>query len=406
MSSNISLYDGLIPPAKAAAMGLPDDNRGPLLATTTIALSALALLIVSTRVYGRAFIMRILGRDDYCIVIATMIAITITGLMAASVPFGLGNHIWLVGYKNMRIILKYSYIIHILYILGLGFARASLVLQLIRLAPSYRMCTVFWVIFGFTATCTTLFVFLHTFLCGIHPQMFWMNTGGSNGCLDYFTLQSSYGVVNILMDFVVWLAPLKIIWQVRLPWGQKYGLAVVFALGALVWIAAIVRLIYALRIGTAIGKDRPIDPSYNVSDTALWMTIEIHVGIMCSSIPTLRPAIRKVMPRLLGSSIASSSQGTGGRQPPHLPSINTYHSRSGANFSRTGGGGAPGIPLESMFSKSDDCSSSTERFAGVSAPMTTDIEGNYDDGSAVDARGDLDGLAGIVKRTEVRISEA
>jgi hypothetical protein len=35
------------------------------------------------------------------------------------------------------------------------------------------------------------------------------------------------------MDFIVWLSPLKNIWQVRLPQGQKISLAIVFLTGGL-----------------------------------------------------------------------------------------------------------------------------------------------------------------------------
>jgi hypothetical protein len=42
--------------------------------------------------------------------------------------------------------------------------------------------------------------------------------------MNYFPLQTAYGVFNILTNFLVWLAPLKTIWQVRLPREQKYSI--------------------------------------------------------------------------------------------------------------------------------------------------------------------------------------
>jgi hypothetical protein len=37
-----------------------------------------------------------------------------------------------------------------------------------------------------------------------------------------------------------------------------------------------------------------------------WSAIEVNIGILCACLPTLRPLIRKVAPRLLGSSLKQS----------------------------------------------------------------------------------------------------
>lgn len=134
--------------------------------------------------------------------------------------------------------LQYGYPLHILYILSLGFSRSSLLLQLIRLAPTPRLRKAFWFLFGFS-TCFTLAAFLsHALICKTKPYLFWESKDPTadvrtGRCISYGTLQLVMGVINIFTDFVVWLSPLQIIYSVRLPRSQKVGLFIVFAFGGL-----------------------------------------------------------------------------------------------------------------------------------------------------------------------------
>ena len=51
---------------------LKADYVGDKLVITTITLTILTLIMVSSRIYGRAKVLRILGPDDYCVVVATV----------------------------------------------------------------------------------------------------------------------------------------------------------------------------------------------------------------------------------------------------------------------------------------------------------------------------------------------
>jgi hypothetical protein len=125
-----------------------------------------------------------------------------------------------------------------LYILSVGFSRASLLLQLVRLAPTMWMRRAFWVLLVFSA-CLTLAAFLsHALICLGQPWLFWSSKDFASDvreghCIPYPTLQFVFGGFNVFTDVVVWLSPLKVIYSVRLPRPQKIGLFVVFAFGGL-----------------------------------------------------------------------------------------------------------------------------------------------------------------------------
>ncbi|KAI5848352.1 hypothetical protein BZA05DRAFT_95452 [Tricharina praecox] len=325
--------NGIIPDATIKILGLATDDIGPRLSITSITLCVISLAVVTTRLYGRACILRMVGREDYCIVVAMAAAVGLSVMMALCVDAGVGRHIWTVGYKGIEAFLKYVYLSHLLYLTSLAFARASLLLQLLRLTPSVQWRMVFWTIFGITATFSVTAFFLHAFVCGRDPSQFWdvEMYFSKNQCMDYFQLQTAVGTVNIFTDFVVWLAPLRIVWQVKLPWNQKASLTVVFLLGATVWIAAIVRLVYAHQLGVKVSEGGIMDVSYDVLNGVLWSVIEVNVALICSSLPTIRPVIKQIIPGILGT----NDTGSHSAMPQHTPISTAYVSRNNNSVIKT-----------------------------------------------------------------------
>ena len=84
-----------------ASDGLPHDSLGPHLSVSTITLSALAVTIVAGRMYGRMYLLRIVGSDDYCIVIAVLMALWLTISLCLTVRIGAGMHTWDVPPRNL-----------------------------------------------------------------------------------------------------------------------------------------------------------------------------------------------------------------------------------------------------------------------------------------------------------------
>lgn len=61
---------------------------------------------------------------------------------------------------------------------------------------------------------------------------------------------------------------------------------------------------------------------------ASWSAVECNVGIICACLPTLRPLVSSIIPRLL-SSIGGSSGHT------HSDNDSLFHARSGSGSNRT-----------------------------------------------------------------------
>jgi hypothetical protein len=97
-----------------------------------------------------------------------------------------------------------------------------------------------------------------------------------------------------------------------MPRRAKYALMGIFALGGFTCIVSILRLesIYA---ASNSGKDA----SYNSSMAALWSSLEINTGILCSSLPTLRALVARTFPRLFASTTHRSRTEALGREGLH-----------------------------------------------------------------------------------------
>lgn len=129
-------------------------------------------------------------------------------------------------------------------------------------------------------------------------------------------------VMNMVTDFIVFLIPIQPVLQLRINRKRKMHLLAVFCLGLMCVLTiiaidvantntnfhractiSVVRLTELLRI-----YSRP-DLTWEMSKTSYLSTIEISIGILCASVPTLRPLVKKIAPCILSSSQNTSNTG-------------------------------------------------------------------------------------------------
>ena len=89
------------------------------------------------------------------------------------------------------------------------------------------------------------------------------------------------------MDLWILVLPLKLILRIPRPPREKLALFVIFGLGIISTIASIIRL-QSLRVFTLSN-----DPFYDSLPINTWSMVEVNIGILCASIPTLKPLVSK-----------------------------------------------------------------------------------------------------------------
>ncbi|KAM0724029.1 hypothetical protein Q7P37_001020 [Cladosporium fusiforme] len=153
---------------------------------------------------------------------------------------------------------------------------------------------------------TITIMFVNAFECGADVTKAW-SLSFPRGCNNYKAAYIAMASINIATDLVVLLLPIKPLTRLNLNRRKKYALIATFLIGGIAIVASCIR-IYALWLYFTT-DDAPYDAIYIL----LLSQIEINMAIVCASIPTLRPLVRKAF----SSSLASKSETYG---PYHEPS--------------------------------------------------------------------------------------
>ena len=144
-------------------------------------------------------------------------------------------------------------------------------------------------------------------------------------CTDVVTLYLSSAPVNIITDLAMLFLPMPILTAMRLPRKQKTILIITFSFGAFSTVIDVVRIAYLQQafqvrideVGAQNATSSRIletdDFSWYASLSFMWSAIEVHVGIICACVPSLKPLVARIMPSLLRD-MSNSNDNSGVRQ--------------------------------------------------------------------------------------------
>jgi hypothetical protein len=90
--------------------------------------------------------------------------------------------------------------------------------------------------------------------------------------------------------------PVRGIWALQIHKRQKIALVGILTIGWFVCVVSILRLNALIDL-----SKHPDDRIYYSAATAYWSAIEINLGIICASLPALKPLIVKIIPGFTSS---------------------------------------------------------------------------------------------------------
>ena len=153
--------------------------------------------------------------------------------------------------------------------------------------------------------------FLNIFQCTPVGAVFQQVVPADAVCTNIVSLYLSSAPVNIITDLVMLFLPMPILTGIRLPRKQKIILIITFSFGAFVTAVDVVRIAYLqsafqthlAEIGTDGAPGSRVlerdDFSWYASLSFMWSAIEVHVGIICACVPSLKPLVSKILPGLI-----------------------------------------------------------------------------------------------------------
>ncbi|KAF2130943.1 hypothetical protein P153DRAFT_384158 [Dothidotthia symphoricarpi CBS 119687] len=317
----------------------PEDiafTNAPTLMSQSGTIFAFSAAIVLLRMYVRLAMLKAFGKDDWFMLIAMIMSTTTFVAYALQVNFGLGKHIAVIQMDKAshRSFLRLRQVHQITVGIGLTMVKISICFFLLRLVTRkaytwfLRGLIVFLVLFVVACTGTLVCrkpqhaICIQIFQC-VPVKAAWdtrlrpppLGTGTAQ-CFtpQTFTQIGLFNtVINIATDFILALLPVPLIWQLQINLRTRVSLIFVLSLGLLAAVAGIIKSVKQLNFLSS--------PDRYVHDTfMIWMLAEFNLGIIASSLPTLRPLFGRFLDAARGIKSAPTD-GSGF----HEPNAQGYH---------------------------------------------------------------------------------
>ncbi|KAI1655059.1 hypothetical protein F4813DRAFT_188086 [Daldinia decipiens] len=307
------------------------ETKGHLGMTASIILASVVTITLTIRLYTRKWLTRGFGLDDIFIILAYFpsTAYTLVGIITE---------------KNLRwdhhnrgrepnlstYSLQIIFANQILFELATSLTKLSILILLYRLttAASGRNVTIAVLIsIGTIGIDCFIFIFV-SFLQCIPLSAYWDHSIQPQHCIDWAAHILAASIINTITDWVVVLLPIWVALRLNLPIRQVGIVIFLFGLGILASSAGIVRSYYAWIL---------IFHSYDIKSIRdVWLTsiIELNLGIICASIPAMKPFFATYLPGILKSLRQRSSMTVRDRTPlTHSPSFTTFIDQSSPSSS-------------------------------------------------------------------------
>ncbi|KAF3940493.1 hypothetical protein ABW19_dt0206463 [Dactylella cylindrospora] len=308
--------------------------KGSYLQPVIITLMVLSGTITGLRIITRSWVLRSLGIDDWVILPALVTAFALSVLNIKSLDYGWGRHIWDIRQTEWVIIRQYMFACQLLFTYSVAFTKFSILIFYLRFCTTKRFRIAIWVTFGLLAAWTISMTGIIVFQC-TPVSAFWKEIrliDNRTGCLpNEVDLVLLHGILSVVLDLLVLLLPIPTVVRLSLPLKQKIGLIAMFSLGLIVCLAG------GLRIANIRSVIVTLDASWYGYDLWIYTSTEAHVGIICASIPSLKPLLGLVFPRFANTYAVGSKARTASR--PYQDDVE--FGRSGRN--------SKGYPLGSVI---------------------------------------------------------
>ncbi|KAF2840842.1 hypothetical protein M501DRAFT_915793, partial [Patellaria atrata CBS 101060] len=253
-------------------------TRKPEVLQVNIALITLVGLVVSLRIFVRSYFLRRIFIDD-------------------TTRHGLGMHVWLLHlpklYDDIKSVIQLMFVAQVFYTCAVTATKISVILSSLRLIPDKTFRISMYACEVVTAGLWFTGVFVTIFQC--KPVAAAWNFSIPGKCLNFTSYLYAFSGINIITDLAVCLLPLPHLLRLKLPTRQKIILCVLFGGGT----AASV--VCAIRIARIAEIQKKVDITYIVVPSLDLTVIECSIGIICVSIPPLRPLMNRMFPSALTS---------------------------------------------------------------------------------------------------------
>ncbi|KAI0902484.1 hypothetical protein F4806DRAFT_502256 [Annulohypoxylon nitens] len=273
--------------------------HGRDLIVITVLFTLLSLLSIVLRFYTILKISRRpLRLDDYIVTLSTVSMLAVAVAVIVGIRHGTGFRIDELEWSDVAVQIKVQ--ISTLFTWTISTCTCKLAvlfmyLDIFRTDTNFRRVT--WVLIALTLCYSP--VFIPFFMTQCYPvSAAWDPVLSKTNCRPLKIQELASVAVHLGLDSAIVIAPLPVIWKLKMPRCKKIGVSLAFSVGVGVIATMVWRMIYTTR------PDHGSDFTYELFYVSVQAQLEIWLGILAANIPTLGPLMNRYTGKI--SSYASS----------------------------------------------------------------------------------------------------
>ncbi|KZN84585.1 hypothetical protein EN45_087260 [Penicillium chrysogenum] len=221
------------------------------------------------------------------------------------------------GWDDYTIITSYYFqSLAVIYKIQISLAKISVCLFLLRIFQSRTFLYLAYTLIGINAAIGIIWALVDSFRC-LPIRLAW--TGWTNEepgqCINFINSTLVNCLVNIFVDSLMIVLPVYEVTKLQLPRRKKLIVALMFIVGAVLTIIAIIRVVVFWNNRWGVNQTLGLYPLVH------WSVIETQIAIMCACLPAFRALLGRVFPGLLGGSSRTYAS----------PAVDYYHKQTGTN---------------------------------------------------------------------------
>ncbi|KAK0941448.1 hypothetical protein LTR29_006982 [Friedmanniomyces endolithicus] len=281
----------------------PDRNQGPLLDRVVWINLAISGVFLVARLWTKWRKTHRLYWDDGLIGLAWLVGLVHATQITTAVAHGLGRHMQYLSTDQREQTIRLGVLSLLSSFLSPMIGRIAFLVTVYYLAGTdkrvKRWPVVLFVAGQLLVNISAIIVFYTQ--CGSDLRLLWNALSSAADLAEHYAkcsdpvLQTDYGYFqgsfNTVTDAFLTLMPAVLIQHTSRSLKTKIGLAFLLCLSAVAMIASIVKTFYSKALS------EPLDYTYDLVALVIWISIELNVVIIVSSLPLMRPIFTRRRPR-------------------------------------------------------------------------------------------------------------
>ncbi|KAJ5358164.1 hypothetical protein N7541_005322 [Penicillium brevicompactum] len=252
------------------------------------------------------------GWDDYTIIVSYILGLAIYILNIYMIRCGFGRNIWdVVPFDTITKFYKLFQALAVMYKIQISLAKISVCLFLLRIFQSRTFRYIAYALIGMNAAIGITWALVDSFRC-LPTRLTWLGWKNeeSGQCINFINSILVNCLANIFVDSVLIIMPVFEVAKLQLPLRKKLTVALMFAVGSVLTIIAIIRVVVFWNNRWGYNQTLGLYP------LIYWSVIECQISVMCACLPAFRALVGRWLPGVLGGT-GRRTYATGGAEYYH-----------------------------------------------------------------------------------------